>query len=142
MMKQLLILIFVVTVSGLWSCRKDDHDIPYVYVDFYISITDPNFSALNSPGGWVYVTGGSKGILIYAKTTTEFMAYERHCPYDPEASCSRIEVQTSGLLTEDACCGSVYLITDGTPSSGPGTAGQALKKYQTTFDGQTIHVFN
>ena len=137
-----LVVGVAVFVLILFSCRRNEGSIPYVYVDFYVSVADPNFSALNAVGGWVYVTGGSKGIIIYRKDVNEMMAFERHCPWDPNASCSRVEVQSSGLLGEDLCCNSVYLMTDGTPSSGPGTAGQALLKYQTTFDGITIHVFN
>ncbi len=141
-MKRSFQTFLVISLLLLASCKKDRHEIPYVYVDFYVSLADPNFSALNAVGGWVYVTGGSKGIIIYRKDQNTFMTYERHCPYDPESGCSKIDVQSSGLLVEDACCGSVYLIMDGTPSSGPGTAGQALLQYHNTFDGMTLHVFN
>ncbi|MCC7302214.1 MAG: hypothetical protein IT233_06210 [Bacteroidia bacterium] len=126
----------------LLSCRREKPSIPYIYVDFYVNITDPNFSALNAVSGYVYVTGGSKGIILYRKGANEFMAYDRHCPYDPDASCSRCVVETSGLLVKDDCCGSVYLITDGSPSSGPGTSSDPLLQYHTTFDGMNIHVTN
>lgn len=135
-------ILLVLITFGMFSCRRDEPRIPYVYVDFYINTTDPSFSALNAVGGWVYVTGGSKGIIIYRKTQNDFMAYERHCPYDPEASCSRLEVESSGLLIEDPCCSSVYLITDGSPSSGPGTASGPVQQYHTSFDGMSIHVTN
>lgn len=142
MMRRLFSPVLLLLAIVLLACNKDKQKIPYVYVDFYINTTDPNFSALNAVGGYVYVTGGSKGIIVYRRSSNEFMAYERHCPYDPDASCSRLDVQSSGLLVEDACCNSVYLMTDGSPSSGPGTAGDPMLQYHTTFDGLNVHVTN
>jgi nitrite reductase/ring-hydroxylating ferredoxin subunit len=133
--------IFLFLVLGFSGCRRDQDEIPYVFVDFYISISDPNFFALNAVGGYVYVTGGSKGIIVYRKSQTEFMAYDRHCSYKPSDPCSKVAVDpNSNLLLKDDCCGSVFLITDGSPNSGP--AVRALKRYQAAFDGATIHVYN
>lgn len=136
-----LILLLLAMQMSFPGCKKDEDRIPYVYVDAYISLSDPNFSALNAVGGWVYVTGGSKGILVYRSSNNTFMAYDRHCPYTPSDPCSRVAVDpNSNLLVKDDCCGSVFLITDGSPNSGPAT--KALLHYQTSFDGNTIHIYN
>ena len=47
------------------SCNKNNQIVPYVYVDLYVNISLPSYSNLNAIGGWVYVSGGSKGCLLY-----------------------------------------------------------------------------
>ncbi|MEW6469288.1 MAG: hypothetical protein AB1458_10200 [Bacteroidota bacterium] len=125
----------------LAACNREKDEVPDVHVDFYINTTDPGFIDLNSVGGWVYVTGGSKGIIIYRKSVNEFMAYDRHCTYQPSNACSRCEVDTTNnLFVFDNCCGSKFLITDGSVQQGP--AHVPLKAYRTSFDGLMLHVYN
>ena len=126
-----------------YSCKKKkstDEYIPYVTVDFYIAVSNPQFISLSAVGGWVYVTGGSRGIVIYRKSNDEFVAFDRHCPYMPENVCGQIEVSASSTIAIDSCCGSQFLLIDGSvikePSSYP------LLKYQSIFDGNQLHVFN
>lgn len=125
------------------SCKKKKNSesfVPYVYVDFYVTLSNPQFINLSAVGGWVYVTGGSRGIIIYRKSNDEFQAYDRHCPYKPENSCGLLSVASSATTAIDTCCGSEFLLVDGSvlkqPSSYP------MLRYQTIFDGNQIHVFN
>lgn len=124
------------------SCKKDSQpgQVPNIYVDINIYTTDPLFSNLNPVGGWTYVSGGSKGILVYRKSNTEFMAYERHCPYRPQDPCGQIEVDLTNLQAVDSCCSSKFLLTDGSVTIGPSPF--PLKFYQNTFDGNVLHIFN
>lgn len=121
------------------SCKKDSNEIPDVYVDVYLYTTEPAFAPLNATSGYTYIVGGSKGIIIYRKSQTEFMAYDRHCTYNV-AEGNFVTVDVSGLLAEDATCTSKFLITDGSPNQGP--AINSLKQYQTAFDGTVLHIFN
>lgn len=125
---------------SLSSCKKENNGIPYVVVDLYVYTTDPNFVNLNAVGGWVYITGGSRGILVYRSSNTDFMAYERHCPFEPDNTCGRVEVDSSNIIIKDPCCGSEFLITDGLVTKGP--ASLALTRYQTSFDGSVLHIYN
>lgn len=131
------ILPFLLVVT---ACRKDDNTIPNVSVDIYIYTTDPNFVNLNAVGGWVYVTGGSRGILVYRSSNSEFKAYDRHCPYQPDNTCGRVEVDSSNIQAIDNCCGSKFLLTSGDVTQGP--AGVPLKQYTTNFDGSVLHIYN
>ncbi|TAL62612.1 MAG: hypothetical protein EPN85_02275 [Bacteroidetes bacterium] len=131
--------IIVLLLITFLSCKKDANEIPDVYVDVYLYTTDPAFAPLNATSGYAYVAGGSKGILLFRKSQTEFVAYDRHCTYKvPDGNF--VTVDASGLLVEDAACGSKFLITDGSPNQGP--AVNLLKQYQTAFDGTVLHVFN
>lgn len=126
-------------ILSFLNCKKDANEIPDVYVDIFLYTTDPAFSPLNATSGYAYIAGGSKGILIFRKSQTEFMAYDRHCTYKvPDGNV--VTVDASGLLAEDAACGSKFLITDGSPNQGP--ALNVLKQYQTAFDGTVLHIFN
>ena len=141
--KGLFLLLGTFSLVLCLSCKKKknaEQYIPYVYVDFYISIANPQFVSLNAVGGWVYVTGGSKGIIVYRKSNDEFAAYDRHCPYQPENACSILSVSASGTTATDSCCGSEFLLIDVSvlkqPSSYP------MLRYQTLFNGSQLHVFN
>lgn len=123
----------------LLNCKKDTDEIPDVYVDVYLYTTDPAFSPLNATSGYTYVAGGSKGIIIFRKSQAEFMAYDRHCTYKVSDG-NMVTADASGLLLEDATCGSKFLMTDGSPNHGP--ALNVLKQYQTAFDGTVLHIFN
>ena len=121
------------------SCKKDNTAVPDVFTDIYLYSTDPAFAPLNAIGGYAYATGGSKGVIIFRKSQNEFMAYDRHCPYKVQDG-NTVTVDASGLLVEDATCGSKFLITDGSPNQGP--AVNSLKYFQTSFDGTVLHIFN
>ena len=141
-MKKIFPLFLCMFLFGAgFSCKKSDESIPNVSVNIHISISDPNFVALNAVGGWVYVTGGVKGIVIYCKAVNEYMAYERNCSYHPNESNAKVDVDAStNLFLNDASCGSKFLITDGSVQQGP--ASSPLKHYTTSFDGSYVNVYN
>lgn len=114
--------------------------MPNVYVNIYIYTTDPEFVNLNAVGGWVYITGGSRGIVVYRNSIEEFMAYDRHCTYEPSNSCARIEVEQSNITAVDSCCGSKFVLTDGSVINGP--ASLSLKRYPIKLEGNTLHIYN
>src|SRR2546423_582031 len=99
----LFILIFFLS-----DCKKDNSTIPSVTVDTYIYLTQPSNINLNSVGGWVYVEGGVKGIIVFRKSSNEFAAYERDCPYDPNVSAAKVDVDSSGVIGVDHNCGSKF----------------------------------
>jgi nitrite reductase/ring-hydroxylating ferredoxin subunit len=123
------------------GCKKDDaNDVAQYPVDFYLYLNEPSNFALNAVGGYLYLGGGTKGIIIYRKTQTEFNAIERNCTYDPGENCSLVEVQ-SGITAIDSCCGSKFSIYDGSIITGP--AAQPLYFYYTSYDpaSNSLHVY-
>lgn len=138
-MKPLFLSITLIVLLSI-SCKKDKEVIPNVPIDLYVYTNDPQFIDLNAVGGWVYVAGGSRGIIIYRKSNDEFMTYDRHCTYQPNNSCARVEVNSSDIIAVDSCCGSQFVITDGSVSNGP--ASQPLRAYQNTYDGTVLHIYN
>lgn len=140
MFRKTKIFIFsVLLITCSFSCDKETEgtSIPYVYVNFSIY---PNTLDFIPDGGWVTVSGGYKGIIIYRPMHEEFLAFERACPYDPLEDSARLEVETSGIIAVDPHCGSRFLLTDGSPVEGPATI--SLKQYRTRYDGYSLSVSN
>jgi Rieske Fe-S protein len=142
------IRITLIVVLFIFSCNKNSGpDIPQAYVNIFLH---PNTIDYIPDGGWVYITSDppSRGIIVYRFLHDEFKAYERICTYDPygccttssTTGCSVLTVEPSGLTIIDTCCGSQFLITDGSPFSGP--AHYSLKQYFTEYDGELLHIFN
>lgn len=142
MKKRLHTLVLLVAFSTLTICckKKNKEQIPLVPVNISIYISDPQYFNISIDSGWEYITGGSRGILVYRLNRDNFIAYERHCPYKPNDECGRIEVDSSNVTVFDPCCGSKFLITDGSILNGP--AGSPLKQYQTSYDGTLLKIYN
>ena len=126
----------------LTSCVKNTNIVPYVYVDQYVNISLPSYASLNAIGGWVYITGGSEGIIIYRQSYDQFAAYDRHCTYNADNPCNKASVDSTNSFVECSCDGSQYQLYDGLVIQGP--ASYSLKNYQTSFNSMTneLHIFN
>ncbi len=123
------------------GCSKDEDEyIPLVRVDLTIYTNDPAFNVISVPGTWTYINGGSRGIIIYRASNNEFKAYDRHCTYDSGNSCALVSVDATNITATDDCCGSQFLLTDGSVIKNP--ASLPLKQYQTSFDGAVLRVYN
>jgi nitrite reductase/ring-hydroxylating ferredoxin subunit len=121
------------------SCGKENDrtEIPYIYVNFVIY---PNTLHFIPEGGYVYSSGGYKGLIIYRPLSDQFLVYERACPYDPLEDDARVVVEENGIIAIDSLCGSRFILTDGSPINGPATTG--LKQYRTRYDGYSLTVTN
>ena len=117
----------------------NDSVVPLVNVDFTININEPAFFELTNITGWVYVTGGSRGILIYRNNIDQFSAFDRHSPYNVDDGC-RVEVLEDQFTVKDECSDSSWIILDGSIATGP--TEQPLKPYSTDFSGSFLRVYN
>lgn len=147
----LLPAILLMAVSG---CERNKNDvIPDVYVDFAISVTDPEFSDLSAPGNHALVNASTNnigypaagysgnGIIIYHATMWEFLAFDRTCPHDFVTSGKSVAVNVDGIYAVCPDCGTNYALPSfGTPSSGPGR--YPLKNYRVSFNYPVIRVWN
>ena len=119
------------------SC-KNDEEAPIAYVNFTIDPNSPMYSNLNTVGGYEYLVGGYRGVVVFRYSWDEFLAYERACPKDNETAV--IVDSTSSVILQCPKCGTKFIYTDGTPIEGP--AKSALRSYSTHYDGSTLHVYN
>ncbi len=138
-LKKLYFLILVFPV--LSSCSKEHQGVPNLYCNLTIYINDPQNIKLTTVNGFMYFNGGNRGVVVYRKSQTEFAAYDRTCPYKPDDVNSIVSVDTTNnILIKDASCSSQFLLSDGTPISGPAVV--PLKLFKTVFDGTVLRVTN
>jgi nitrite reductase/ring-hydroxylating ferredoxin subunit len=124
------------------SCKKESqpNEIPVVQVNIAIDPNSTQYLELNVVNGWVTITGGYRGIIVYRKSLNEFMAYERACPYDWDQTDTRLMVDSSGITVYCPSCHSRFILLDGTPFDGPSP--YPMKQYQTTYDGHLLYIYN
>ncbi|MBI1307842.1 MAG: hypothetical protein GC181_14660 [Bacteroidetes bacterium] len=144
----LLLLIF-----GLPACKDNTKQnnypfIPNVPVSITINLELPNYYQLQTPGAYTLLDGGHRGIFLVHNFDDQFYAVERTCTYQPDDSCSVIQVDTTkiqlrcGLYSKsgfEECCGSQYSF-DGNVIQGPST--YALKLYSVSRNGSLLTVRN
>ena len=133
------IVLPLLLITILISCKKERTQIPYVPVNIQININNPAYIDLNAVSGWTYITGGSKGIVIYRSSLDQFVTFERHCPHLPENNCV-VSVDSTNIMLQDPCSTSRFLLTDGSVIEGPATLG--LLRYENTFDGTFLNIYN
>jgi nitrite reductase/ring-hydroxylating ferredoxin subunit len=122
------------------ACRREQQVVPNVAVNVLLYLNDPQNTAITTIGGWIYVNGGYRGIVLHRKSQNEFVAFDRTCPFRPEESASQVSVDSSNVILEDRSCGSKFLLSDGSAIQTPALV--PLKQYNTTFDGNSIRIYN
>ncbi len=141
MSKPLFPMLMVLLVGAFVGCKREERGgVPIAPVDISINVNNPAYADLAVAGGWLYLSGGSLGILVYRSTQETFVAMDRHCPYRTADLC-RVSVDESELIARDTtCCNSAFLITDGSVVEGP--AALNLQRYNTSFNGTTLRIYN
>ena len=135
--KNIVLLFFIFN-----SCDKNQNIVPYVYVNQYVNISLPTYSNLNTIGGWVYISGGSKGIVIYRQSYNQFSTYDRQCTYNSGQGCGKVTLDSTNTYLECDCDNSQYQLFDGLVIQGP--ANYSLKNYQSSFNvsSNQLHIYN
>ena len=146
---------FIVYFSS--SCNKGsvNPNIPKVVINVTINPNSTIFQELNTPGGWfyldeqpgIYIPQGSRGVIVYRVTMSEFKAYERQPPNFPfecceenEYNCTKLIVGGNYPFVKDTCNDNLYQLLDGTLFQGDGQ--YPLIEYNAIYDGSLLHVFN
>ena len=131
----------------LFSCKKDNINeelgIPYVNVDRYVLLNDPNSLSLNAVGGYLFLNdAGSRGIVIYHRSYEEYVAYDRHCTYNTTDACGKVALDsTTNVILNCACCTSKFSLIDVSVLNGPSI--KPLLQYNAQLSGVgTLHIYN
>ena len=121
------------------NCNKENTPIPDVYVNFRIQASE-----IGGVGSAIYTSTnyGIRGIIIYHKNSNDYLAFERTCSYRPNDDCEVVYLnnESNPTFLLDSCCGSRFLLEDGTPFDGPALL--PLKQYNTSFDGTYVQITN
>jgi hypothetical protein len=125
----------------LLACQTglNQSPIPNVPVDIEINLNDLDNAPLQLIGGYIYLDGGVRGIILRRETQTIYRAFDRNCTFQPSDACAIVEVHSSGFYIEDTCCQSVFDLS-GFPTGGPATF--PLKEYQISIADDRLFITN
>lgn len=139
---KLQFILFLSILLCITACKKrKNHPVPSVYVDTTININLPSYNGLTGVGGWAYVAGGSKGIVVYRQSIDQFVAFDRHSPAE-EGTCvdPLLTDEENFLQLNDQCSGATFSLYDGSPISG---SEYGLRAYLTFYDGgDNLRIYN
>jgi hypothetical protein len=141
-MKSFLIGCLALLLLSSKCSNQNQHPVPYVPVDVTINLQLPSYSELQGVGGWAYVNGGSRGIIVYRKNIDQFVAFDRHSPADPDGTCSLPLFPDSQnfLQLKDTCNNAIFSLYDGSPVS---NCSYGLRAYATQFNGnELLRIYN
>lgn len=133
---RILFIFLLVTLIG--GCKKNkDYPLPSVPFDFTIDLSLPSYQPVSAVGGWCYVAGGLKGIIVYRKGVDEFVVWERQSPEDPNGVCADglIPKDANFLEMEDPCSDAVFSMYDGSPLQ---NSEWGLRQYRYEWNGSNI----
>jgi cytochrome b6-f complex iron-sulfur subunit len=98
-------------------------------VDFTIDLTDPQYAALATPGGYVYANG-----VIIAKTTSgQIIAVSQSCTHEGQAVTYRAANSQFYCSRHGATFSNSGAVTRGPAST-------ALKQYTVTINGNSVRI--
>lgn len=137
----ILIIAFLLGVTA--ACNKNNnHPVPNIPFDITIDMSLPSYSDLIGVGGYAYVNGGSKGIIVYRRGVDDFVAFDRHSPVDVNGDCpTPLEPDTSNyLILNDVCNDAQFSLYDGSPIT---ESEFGLRQYQTVWNGNmSLRIYN
>lgn len=138
-MKRLLV-IACCAIGLLSGCAESRCKTPIGDAHCQIDPNSPLYNAINTVGGYVYLHGGHRGLVVVRLGYMEFVCYERACPY-----CLDVAVTASkdwgGAVMECSQCGSRFsTYTDGAALDGSATQ-CPLYEYSTSFDGSLLYIY-
>ena len=132
-------IFFVLVIFFLQlGCKKNNvNPVPSIPFDMTIDINLPSYNDLINVGGYAFVNGGSRGIIVYRRSIDEFVAFDRHSPEDEDGSCPQplIPDTDNFLILVDSCSDARFSLYDGSPQSG---SSFGLRQYQTIYNGNSL----
>lgn len=138
----LILLSFLCVTCKKKNTQTDPNNgIPYTPVNVTIYPNDSQYFKIQTPGGWIYYNNaGLNGLIIYRKTQTDFITLERTSTQLPNDPAALAKVQSDNFTLKDTVSGSKWQIVDGAVINGPAT--YALKRYQNSYDGNALKIYN
>ena len=131
------VFLFVLVVACESSIEKSG--VPNVAVDVELNLNDIDNVALKQIGGYIYVQGGVRGIIVRHESQNLYKAYDRNCTYQPSVTSAVVDVHSSGFYMEDTSCTSTFDL-NGFPTGGP--AEFPLTEYGVSLAGDLLFIFN
>ncbi|MCU0451963.1 MAG: hypothetical protein MUC97_19305 [Bernardetiaceae bacterium] len=125
----------------LLACQNQPlaEPIPFVPVNLTLDLNNLRYQALRFDRGFVYESGGVRGLILLRRSANQYLAFERACTYHPRNACGQVSVDVSGFFMSCPCCRSTFDL-DGNPTGAP--AFTPLGRYRTALSGSLLSVTN
>lgn len=135
------LLALVVLIAIVVSCGRDSNcKVSIGAANFCIEPNSAYYYGLNNVGGYMYFTGGHRGIVVVRTAYDHFVAYDRTCPEDNSTPVEVSEEWGSTLLECPVCHSRFITETDGMPLEGS-TTSCPLYQYSTSYSGGELWVY-
>lgn len=135
-------LLFLLVLISFFSCEKNDTNdiLPKLTVNIIIDLNLPQYLDLLTPRGWVYTSGGIKGIFIQNTGigSQPYKAFERACPNN---DCTNPMTFDKSLKLKCPCDASEYSIIDGSPQT-PGNLHFAREYRVNVLNSSSLNITN
>lgn len=136
MIKKIFFLLLLVLIS----C-EDNTRLNTCFQNFIgpvsLDLNNPQLNGVLTPTGFVEVSGGLQGIILYNGATLGYKAFDRKCP---NFDCNT-PMSFDGLFLACSCDYSKYSILTGEPSSGNETNCFA-REYTVSQNGTSLRISN
>lgn len=125
----------------LTACGRDHQcKVSIGATGFHVEPNSAQYPGLNNVGGYQYLTGGHRGVVIVRTAYNDFVCYERTCPCNDSSQVSVSKTWGSSILECPDCHSLFSVYNDGMPMDGSVTSCN-LFQYSTTFDGTKLYVY-
>lgn len=114
--------------------------MPIGLTNFKIEPNAAYYSGLNNVGGYMYLTGGHRGVVVVRQAYDQFVAYERTCPADSTSAVKVSDEWGSAILECPQCKTRFIVDADGMPMDG-GATSCPLYQYSTSYSGGVLWVY-
>lgn len=140
-MKTVRHILLALFVFAALSCGKEERcGVPIGITNFTIEPNSAYYSGLNNVGGYMYLTGGHRGVIVVRTAYDHFVAFERTCPADSTTAVVAAE-DWGGTLLECPECHTLFnAYADGYPIDGGATA-CPLHQYSTSYTNGELWVY-
>ncbi len=137
-----IVIFFCLLGVSFSACKKtSSNPVANIPFDITINLNLPSYIALQGVGGYAYVSGGVQGIIVYRKSTDEFIAFDRQSPVNTTPCKKPLTTNLNNFLQlDDSCTNAKFSLFDGSSISG---SDFGLRQYQTTWNkGNLLRIYN
>ncbi len=136
----LFVFVFTSCTKKNTNTTVNNNPVPSIPVQITLFPNNVSNFKIQAIGGWMYISGGIRGIIVYRKSEEEFVAIERTSSHLPNDDAAIVKVQTNNFTLKDTVSDSQWRIFDGTVTKGP--TQWPLRLYGTTYDGNVLRIVN
>lgn len=137
MLQKLSVLFLFIAFVSCSSNENLNNCIQSLPLNVSTDLNNPNLINAQVPGGHANLNGGNKGILLFNKNGSEFVAFDKRCPAN---DCNQAMTFESRVL-KCACDESTYSVDFGGAPQTEGFQCPAIE-YRVLRNGSSIRITN